>query len=43
MNRIPKLTIKARPLILELLARYSNKGWILDENAIKKYKKKYIK
>jgi len=25
---------KARSLILELLARYSNKGWILDENAI---------
>lgn len=25
---------KAKSLILELLARYSNKGWILDENAI---------
>lgn len=25
---------KAKSLILELLARYANKGWILDENAI---------
>lgn len=25
---------KAKSLILELLARYSNKGWIMDENAI---------
>lgn len=25
---------KARSLILELIARYSNKGWIMDENAI---------
>ena len=25
---------KARSLILELLAKYSNKGWIVDENAI---------
>lgn len=25
---------KARSLILELIARYANKGWILDENAI---------
>lgn len=25
---------KARSLILELLARYANKGWVLDENAI---------
>lgn len=25
---------KAKSLILELLARYANKGWVLDENAI---------
>ena len=25
---------KARSLILELLARYANKGWVMDENAI---------
>lgn len=25
---------KARSLILELLARYTNKGWVMDENAI---------